>query len=166
MKCTLPQGWQHLDDEQLLEMSGMTGEVIKDETISQAVEEALQEGRVFFAMFAGSGDGRCNFNLSFERLNAMQTLALSEENYIALSEPQLKTSLESMGVTGYSSETVTVTMGGREMPAVRISGEINGTPLWELVTVYKLNGYMVSSSFTSVGEDRLEDMQSMWSPLE
>ncbi len=165
MKYALPQGWQRLDDEQLLEMSGLTADMIKDEEISQALAEAAEEGKVFYALFAASPDSRQNFNLGFEKLNAVQTLAVTEEAYITVAEPQLKTALESMGLTDYVSEQVTVTLGGREMPALRLSGKINGVEIHELVAVCKQNGYIANFSFTSVEEDGLEAMTEEWSAL-
>ena len=166
MKYALPQGWQRLDDEQLLEMSGLTADMVKDEEISQALAEAAEEGRVFYALFASSADSRQTFNLGFEKLNAVQTLAVTEDAYIAVAEPQLKTALESMGLTDYASERVAVTLGGREMPALRLDGKINGMDIHELVAVCKQNGYMATFSFSSAAEDNLDAMTEGWSALD
>ena len=166
MKYTLPQGWQHLDDQQLLEMSGLTADMVKDEEISQALAEAAEEGRVFYALYAASPDSRQNFNLGFEKLNAVQTLAVTEDAYITVAEPQLKTALESMGLTDYASERVAVTLGGREMPALRLDGKINGVEIHELVAVCKQNSWMATFAFTSVAEDSLEGMTEEWSALD
>ena len=102
----------------------------------------------------------------YEKLSAVQTLALTEEAYLSAAEPQLKTVLESMGLADYASERVTVTLGSREVPAVRISGSINGVRIWELSAACKQDGYMASLSFTSVGGDSLDELTKLWTGLD
>ena len=126
-------------------------DLVKDEDLSQALAESIEEGKVVYAMFAASDSGLQNFNLGYEKLNAVQTLAVTEEAYISAAEPQLQTALESMGVTDYAADRVTVTLGGREMPGLRISGTYNGVKLYELSAACKGDGYIASFSFSSFG---------------
>ena len=161
-----PEGWFHLEGEELLQLSGLAVGQITDEEISAWIAEASENGTVVYVMYAGSPTGEMNCSVTVEKLPAMAALAMTEEGYIMVAQRQLEATLASVGMTDTVTETGTTVLAGVEYPCVRIRGSVNGSVIYELIAVQKVGEYIASYAVASAGEDSTDRILAAWTALE
>jgi len=159
--CALTEDWTLYSRQQLMELSGLVSDALSDEALSAL----LDNGGVAYGMYAVNADGR-DMNLTLEKLSAVQTLAMDPTVYIELVEQQLPAALSELGLTGVRITRGEAALAGRSMPSLQLRGEYNGTVIYETIAVCKQDEYMAILTFTSQGQNAVEDMLSAWYALE
>lgn len=153
--CTLDENWYFYTREEILELNGMTAEML-DETLA----EAMREAGAMMDMYAMNLVTGATVNVNLERLSLSNSLLISETSYIKLSEESLCTVLGQMGCENVQVETGTMEFLGKEHACARISAEISGVQLYETIAVVKTGRTMIVVTSASFYEDTTEEVFS------
>lgn len=153
--CTLDENWYFYTREEILELNGMTAEML-DETLAEAVREA----GAMMDMYAMNLVTGATVNVNLERLSLSNSLLISEASYLRLSEEGLCTALEQMGCENVQVETGTMEFLGKEHACARVSAEISGVQLYETIAVIKTGRTMIVVTSASFLEDTTEEVLS------
>lgn len=153
--CTLDENWYFYTREEILELNGMTAEML-DETLAEAVREA----GAMMDMYAMNLVTGATVNVNLERLSLSNSLLISETSYIKLSEESLCTVLGQMGCENVQVETGTMEFLGKEHACARVSAEISGVQMYETIVVIKTGRTMIVVTSASFYEDITEEVLS------
>ena len=153
--CTLDENWYFYTREEMLELNGMTAEML-DETLAEAVREA----GAMMDMYAMNLVTGATVNVNLERLSLSNSLLVSETSYIKLSEEGLCTALEQMGCENVQVETGTMEFLGKEHACARVSAEMTGVQMYETIVVIKTGRTMIVVTSASFYEDITEEVLS------
>ena len=153
--CTLDENWYFYTREEILELNGMTAEML-DETLA----EAMREAGAMMDMYAMNLVTGATVNVNLERLSLSNSLLISETSYIKLSEESLCTVLGQMGCENVQVETGTMEFLGKEHACARVSAEISGVQMYETIVVVKTGRTMIVVTSASFYEDITEEVLS------
>ena len=153
--CTLDENWYFYTREEILELNGMTAEML-DETLA----EAMREAGAMMDMYAMNLVTGATVNVNLERLSLSNSLLISEASYIKLSEESLCTVLGQMGCENVQVETGTMEFLGKEHACARVSAEISGVQMYETIVVIKTGRTMIVVTSASFYEDITEEVLS------
>ena len=153
--CTLDENWYFYTREEILELNGMTAEMLDD-----TLAEAMREAGTMMDMYAMNLVTGATVNVNLERLSLSNSLLVSETSYIKLSEESLCTVLGQMGCENVQLETGTMEFLGKEHACARVSTEISGVQLFETIVVVKSGRTMIVVTSASFYEDTTEEVLS------
>ena len=151
--CTLPEGWTFYTEEQLRELNNIT-----EELVDEAYTEALKDATTIQDMFASSGDGLSNCNVTLEKVNALSLAVTDVKDIYEAQKETLVSGYESMGGANVKIESVTVTIEGKDFEALTLSVDIYGTTLMQTLFCVKCPGYLATLVVTA---DSAEAMQAV-----
>lgn len=153
--CTLDENWYFYTREEILELNGMTAEMLDD-----TLAEAMREAGAMMDMYAMNLVTGATVNVNLERLSLSNSLLISETGYIKLSEESLCTVLGQMGCEKVQVETGTMEFLGKEHACARVSAEITGVQMYETIVVIKTGRTMIVVTSASFYEDITEEVLS------
>ena len=153
--CTLDENWYFYTREEILELNGMTAEMLDD-----TLAEAMREAGTMMDMYAMNLVTGATVNVNLERLSLSNSLLISETSYIKLSEESLCTVLGQMGCENVQVETGTMEFLGKEHACARVSTEISGVQLFETIVVVKSGRTIIVVTSASFYEDTTEEVLS------
>ena len=153
--CTLDENWYFYTREEILELSGMTAEMLDD-----TLAEVMREAGAMMDMYAMNLVTGATVNVNLERLSLSNSLLISETSYIKLSEESLCTVLGQMGCENVQVETGTMEFLGKEHACARVSAEISGVQMYETIAVIKTGRTMIVVTSASFYEDITEEVLS------
>ena len=153
--CTLDENWYFYTREEILELNGMTAEMLDD-----TLAEAMREAGAMMDMYAMNLVTGATVNVNLERLSLSNSLLVSETSYIKLSEESLCTVLGQMGCENVQVETGTMEFLGKEHACARVSAEISGVQMYETIVVIKTGRTMIVVTSASFYEDITEEVLS------
>ena len=153
--CTLDENWYFYTREEILELSGMTAEML-DDTLAEVVKDA----GAMMDMYAMNQVTGASVNVNLERLSIANSLLISETSYINLSEEGLITALEQMGCENVQVESGTMEFLGKEHACARVSTVISGLQMYETIVVVKTGRTMIVVTSASYLEDTTEEVLS------
>lgn len=153
--CTLDENWYFYTREEILELNGMTAEMLDD-----TLAEAMREAGAMMDMYAMNLVTGATVNVNLERLSLSNSLLISETSYIKLSEESLCTVLGQMGCENVQVETGTMEFLGKEHACARVSAEISGVQMYETIAVIKTGRTMIVVTSASFYEDITEEVLS------
>ena len=151
--CNLPADWTFYTDEQIKELNNVAADLAGEE-----YKEAMENATVVYDMLATSPDMLSNVNINLEKgdpiLIAATDLADAFENTLSLT----KQSLENMGAVITSTEIGTVTIDGESFTSLRITSEINGFTMCQLIFATKCNGYIAYIGITTTDDAAVQEI--------
>jgi hypothetical protein len=124
----------------------------------------LETSGVIYDMYAMAGDGLCTVNVVLENLTIMQTLAITEKEYMEASVGQLPAALQSMGVGDVTAELTEITFAGQPHAAIKVHGTIQGVDLYETLVCVKQGTYIACITSVSYMEDTTESVLAWFVP--
>lgn len=132
LSCKLGEGWSFLDQDQILELMGYTGEVLGEE-----YQKFLETAETYMDAYAYNLDTGDTVNITVEKLNPLNAVIMTEEKYVEASRDTLVTALIQMGMEKIVFSSDTGKIGGQEHCIITIQGELNGEPLVETMGIIK-----------------------------
>lgn len=159
LSCKVGNEWEVFNREQIAQLLGLTAAMVNNETLA----ELLTSGQTVIVFYAQKDSGATNINIGLEDLGAMYGSTLDEQQYANLAAPQMAPMLESMGMTGVTTNIETINFAGSEHPAIHVSGSLQGVTLHETAVCIKVGNYMAIITITSTGSP--SDCYSMFQGL-
>ena len=132
-----PEGWTFFDDSQLAELTGITTDMIDNESVNNA----LENGIVVFDMYAMDATGT-SVNIVIENLGAIYGTLLDENGYFDISESQLTDSLKAGGALSVETDREDISFAGKDATALFVSADMGGVTLYEELVAVKCGKYM------------------------
>lgn len=148
-RFTTPEGCILMDQEQLLQLMGLSLDVLSDDYTEAMIEYAKQS--VVYDLFAGYADTNTNINIV---LQPVDTTGVSIDDVIEASVAQLE-SLTSMDVT-VSDERSTVTIAGQEYTKLLVDNVANGVSMKQELYLALLPDKMVNITITYIEGNEAE----------
>lgn len=149
--CTLPDDWTFLTQEEINENNQLT----VDLTDNSAVKNAFENNTVLTDMMASCGQD--SVNVTIEKLQSAAKL-IDEQKYAELSEPQLKTQFESMGVTYVGSNIGEMDFAGSKRVTLDIELKAGDVTIFEKMVLIKKGGYMFLTTACTFNENTTDDI--------
>lgn len=148
-RFTTPEGCTLMDQEQLLQLMGLSLDVLSDDYSEAMIEYAKQS--VVYDLFAGYADTNTNINIV---LQPVDTTGVSIDDVVEASVAQLE-SLTSMDVT-FSDERSTVTIAGQEYTKLLVDNVVNGVSMKQELYLALLPDKMVNITITYIEGNEAE----------
>ena len=130
--ATLDENWYFLDREE--------------------IAKKLEDGSTYADMYATDQSTGATVNVNIQNVG-LTALLVSEEAILEAAEGEVIAALESMGLTDVKYELGTMQFAGKEHACVYITGQINGTTLYETQVCLKNGNYVGSITASTVGGD-------------
>ncbi len=140
-RFTTPEGCTLMTQEQLLQLAGITMDVLSDDFNDAMVEQA--KSAMIYELFAGYETTTTNVNII---LQPMDTSSLKMDDVIEASVQQLE-SMTAMDCV-VSDERSTVTIAGQEYSKLLVDTTANGVALKQEAYIALLPGKMVNMTIT------------------
>ena len=154
---TLGDGWVYADEEQMAAIRGMTADAMNDEELIKLLES---NGSVM-DMYATEETGS-TVNVMLEKLNLLQTVAVTEQSYVEAAVGQLPAALENMGFENVTVETTELIFAGESHGGIKVHGQIFGIDFYETMAVVKRGNYIACVTVASYGEDTTESVLALF----
>ena len=147
--CELDDSWVFATEEELLNMGATTAEYVDDEELKQL----LMDADSFFDMSAEKDGGQESVNAVVENVGLRNSLLITEQAYVDASLDNLKTQMESMGMTDVEAEKITVDFAGASHPGIRLTAKISGLDYFMEDVVIKQGQWVMVVTAGSLFED-------------
>lgn len=151
--CNLPADWTFYTDEQIKELNNVAADLAGEE-----YKEAMKNATVVYDMLAASPDMASNINVNLEKVDPILLAVTDLSDYLEQSIPMIKQGLENMGATVTKSEIGTVTIDGIAFDCLRITSNINGLTMCQLLFATKCNGYIANLAISTTSEVELQEI--------
>ena len=155
--------WYVLSDEETAEAMGYVADSLENGELADQLRNSGVVCDLYVLALDNSGD---NINIQLENLGFLYGLAMSEDAYYKAAGPQLQTALEQMGLANVSITPETITFAGAEHVSCLVSGELNGTPIYERMVMVKAGNYMATVTAFSFDPESAEAMIAMFEPYD
>ncbi len=151
--CNLPSDWAFYTDEQIREINNLAADMAGED-----FEEAMKNATIVYDMLATSPDMASNINVNLEKVDPILLAVTDLSDYLEQSIPMIKQGLENMGATVTESEIGTVTIDGIAFDCLRITSNINGLTMCQLLFAIKCNGYIANLAISTTSEVELQEI--------
>ena len=151
--CNLPADWTFYTDEQIKELNNVAADLAGKE-----YKEAMKNATIVYDMLAASADMVSNINVNLEKVDPILLAVTDLSDYLEQSIPMIKQGLENMGATVTKSEIGTVTIDGIAFDCLRITSNINGLTMCQLLFATKCNGYIANLTISTTSEVELQEI--------
>lgn len=160
--CTLDGDWEFLSEEEMAQQNEMTKEAFSD---NETMQKALDSGKTVYDMMANADEGMRSINVLYENLGALYGKALSEEDYAKMGVEQVKTAMESIGMTVTDCQVGKVSFAGGEHYAILSSFEYMGVAVYQRQVCMKAGNYMMVVTAATWLEDTTDTILSSFRAL-
>lgn len=164
--CTLDENWTYFSEEELLELNGLTAEMVQDEDIA----EMLENSNTIYDMYAMAEDGLVTINITLENVGVLYGMALSEERYLEIASDLLESTLASSGLEDVELTAGTATFAGEEHGCIWLSASLaiseeESVPVYEMLVCIKKGNYMANVTLCSYQEDITDTLAALFYAL-
>lgn len=153
----LNDGYTLYTDEQIKELNNITSDMAGDE-----YRELMSNATIIYDMFAADSSGLNSINLNLEKLDDQQMAPLNIKQNFEAAVDIMEDTYNNLGCTNFKYDISTVEIDGREVDALYIEAEINGTSLYQTLFGVKCDGYLaniaVSTYFTNTTSDIINNI--------
>lgn len=153
--CTLDENWYFLTMAEILEVNGYAFSQLEGD-----IGEMLQNAENFTCMYAINFETNATVNVGIEKLNVMNTLALSEKKYAEIAVDSLLEALGQMGAKNLKYEIIEIEIDGEKHAAMQLSFQNEETDVYELLGIIKKGNRMIIISTATFGEDACAEIMS------
>ncbi len=161
MQCNFPESWVLASKEELAQLSNLTASIMDDEKFA----EAIKNSGTVFALYAVDSENGYTLNICLENLGLLYGSILSEQAYAEAAIKELPEGLESAGMTDVQTEIGKTTFLGEEHTCIRVSGNVQGIPFYELLVCQKVGRYVALTTIGTYLEDNTEDLLDIFKPI-
>ena len=149
----LDASWYAYSEEEILQANSLTIDQFDDESIKQQ----LANSDMFCDMIAQKLDGTAFIQVNVENLGVLYGSLLTVDDYIDISMSKLEPALLSAGYASVTTEKVTVTIDGKELPAIAVSGVFSGIDVYQLMIPVKSGDRIVCIGLSTYMTDTTSD---------
>lgn len=153
----LNDGYTLYTDEQIKELNNMTSDMAGNE-----YRELMSNATIIYDMFAADSSGLNSINLNLEKLDDQQMAFLTIKQNFEAAVDIMEDTYNNLGCTNFKYDISTVEIDGREVDALYIEAEINGTNVYQTLFGVKCDGYLaniaVSTYFTNTTSDIINNI--------
>jgi len=161
VSCTLDSDWTFLTQEEIYELNNLTNDML-DEKIAESIESA----NLIYDMQATTEAGD-NVAANIEKLSILNSAIHDEESYIDASLPQLKTSLEDIGITVTKSEKIELEFIGKKTFGCYIVGTAsNGVTIYEKLACIKKGSYVYVVAAASSTDGKVDEILNQFKAID
>ena len=162
-----PDNWVVYNEEQLAEINGLVAGAMNDENAA----EALENGSVFYNLFASGDEGINSVNIVYEDLGILNSMLMDEELYANLSLDSIVTELEAQGLKDVEGYAETVTFAGAPHAAISLSGKYYYSSddyydFFEEIVCIKQGRYMGDITFAALVYDNIDEIMGYFYSIE
>ena len=159
--CTLDETWVFYTEEQIAEINGFLTDGTSDEDMKKLMEsnQSVQD------MYASSTDGLMTMNVVFQNMGLLFGTTMSAAEYAELAAEQLPDAMATYGFENVSAAVTTAEFAGADRPALTITAEVQGTPMYELMVCMKEGSYIYCVTLSSYTEDVTAEMAALFYAL-
>ena len=159
--CTLDETWVFYTEEQIAEINGFLTDGTSDEDMKKLMEsnQSVQD------MYASSTDGLMTINVVFQNMGLLFGTTMSAEESAELASEQLPDAMTTYGFEKVSAAVTTAEFAGADRPALTITAEVQGTPMYELMVCMKEGSYVYCVTLCSYTEDVTAEMAALFYAL-
>ena len=159
--CTLDETWVFYTEEQIAEINGF----LTDGTSDEDMKKLMESNRSVQDMYASSTDGLMTINVVFQNMGLLFGTTMSAEEYAELAAEQLPDAMTTYGFENVSAAVTTAAFAGADRPALAITAEVQGTPMYELMVCMKESNYVYCVTLCSYTEDVTAEMAALFYAL-
>ena len=163
LAADLGDGWRVLSDAEAAVLLNPLTDKLEDQTLA----ELLRGSGVVCDLYALSTDGSGDsLNVQIEDLGFLYGVVMGEDVYSEAAIPLLEDTLRQAGLTALRVEKETLDFAGGEHVALRVSGTLDGTPLYERIALVKAGNYMAIVTAFSLDPARAESLLALFTAPE
>ena len=151
--------WYVLSNEETVEAMGYVADSLGNDDLAEQLRNSGTVCDLYVLSLDNSGD---NINIQLENLGFLYGLAMSEEAYYKAAVPQLEEAFAQMGLTNVTVKQEKIEFAGSEHVSCLISGEYNGTMIYERMAMVKAGNYMATVTAFSFDRDSVDAMIDMF----
>jgi len=152
MGFALPEGWEFYTREQIMEFNNAAYD-----TAGEEYQEIVESADVVFDMYA-SGPAGDSVNVTLEKIDEATLEALDIKENFALLEDTFRTSFENMGLSDIAFDITDISVDGRDLPAMLLTGKIEGVEMYQLQFNAKYPGYLAAVTAVTLYEDGTQQL--------
>lgn len=146
--CTLPSEWVFYNDEQILQLNNIVGDVVDKD-----VAEQLKNANIIYDMYA-TYQNESSININLEKLNAAQIITLDIKKTLEAQIDGIKSTYQNMGYTDINAAYQKITISGKEFDSLKISAKIQGINFYATVFTFRKGSYLANVSLSSLQTDK------------
>lgn len=150
--CAMADEWYFYTDEEILENNQALAGQLKDD-----LAETIREAGSMMDMMAVNTETGENVNVTLERMSIANSLLITEEKYVQLSQEQLGAALEQMGMENVTVQQDEIEFAGEKHPCLRVSGTMDDVELFETLVVVKTGRTMIVVTACSYFENTTDE---------
>ena len=154
IRIELPQGWVYASEEDLVKLN----QTVIDSFENEELKAAMEDGAAVMGVYATSPDGTQQINIMFQE---MPMSVYTPEMIINASIPEVRSQLESQGMTVVSITKEPIVFLGEDSHCMRIEGSLNNISLYETQVYAKEGNYLAVITCSSVVNDTTMDLVGM-----
>ena len=147
--CTLPSEWVFYNDEQILKLNNIVGDVVDKD-----VAEQLKNANIIYDMYATYQNEGSSININLEKLNAAQIITLDIKKTLEAQIDSIKSTYQNMGYTDINAAYQKITISGKEFDGLKISAKIQGINFYTTVFTFRKGSYLANVSLGSLQTDK------------
>lgn len=157
--CDLDKNWYVYSEEEMAQLAGITADKFKGSNY----EELMKNSNVFYDFFASRIDGLATINVNFSYTGS--TLGVDIEKYLDFMLPQMKTMIESSGMTDVVVEKNTVTFAGSERSGILIHAKTEGIDYFAQQVYFTVGPRISTLTMGTFLEDTTADLVALFQPV-
>ena len=135
------------------------------DTLDEDLKEALQSAQTVTEMYADHRNPTQNVVITVQNMKEVYGFTLEPEQMLDISLPQLPSLMEGAGYTEVNGEKETISFCGADHACLRVTAKIYGIDVYQLILPIASDEYMFVITFSSFGEDSVDDIVSLFYPL-
>lgn len=151
--CNLESDWRFYSDEEIKELNNISLELAGED-----FEKMMEEAEVIYDMYAVSDNEMDNIVVNLEKANKLLINQLNLRDNLEDTIPMIESGLGNMGYTNLETNLDTITIEGKELDCLCVSGEINGLKLYQKTFPIKCNGYLANVTVTTYDENNIDSI--------
>ncbi len=155
--CTLDDNWYIYNNAEMAALMGIATNMYTDENIKAAVEDS----GTAMVFYAAKNMSMPNVNVTIENVGTAFSF-MTIDQYVEALLLTLEQSLGSAGFTNITTEKVTVTFAGEEVPAVTVAAEVGGVQIHELLVPVIRDTYMFNTTICCATAEECLDVLSLF----
>ncbi len=148
VRYNLDDGWFFYNDEQIKTLNNFAQDLVGDE-----LAEAIKNANIIYDMYATEETQLNNVIINLEKVNPIQLTLLDLKENLKNTIPSVKDGLAAVGYSNINGEVIEIEVDGKTVDAIRITAEIYGVKMYQIMFQKKCSGYLACMGVTTMMED-------------
>ena len=161
LQCALEDNWYVFSSSELAQLVGVIADNVTDEDWA----EILRNSGTAYVLYAQNLTDGSTINIVLEKLNAIQGILITPEQYAQASVDQLPAALEASGATNVTAQAGSASFAGEPHTSIAVRCDIGGIALYETMIVRKAGSYMACITVGAQNEERVEELLALFSSI-